>query len=66
LGPHIFFDDQLAHLKPAAGRVPSVDILFGIRNVDEVIARNCPVLIQQGRPRDNAVATERLSAAMDA
>ena len=33
LGPHIFFDDQLAHLKPAAGRVPSVHIPFGIRNV---------------------------------
>jgi len=29
------FDDQLAHLKPAAGRVPSVHISFGIRNVDE-------------------------------
>lgn len=33
LSPHIFFDDQLAHLKPAAGRVPSVHIPFGIRNV---------------------------------
>lgn len=29
----IFFDDQLAHLKPAAGRVPSIHIPFGIRNV---------------------------------
>jgi hypothetical protein len=62
LGPHIFFDDQLAHLKPSAGRVPSVHIPFGIRNVDEVTPRNCPVLIQEGRRRDNAVATQRLSA----
>lgn len=54
---HTFFDDQLAHLKPAADRVPSVHIPFGIRNVDEATARNCPVLIQEGRRRDNAVAT---------
>lgn len=32
LKPHIFFDDQLAHLTPAARTVPSVHIPFGIVN----------------------------------
>jgi 5'-nucleotidase len=30
--PHIFFDDQLAHLEPAAATIPSVFIPFGIAN----------------------------------
>ena len=32
LRPHIFFDDQLAHLEPAAASIPSVYIPFGIAN----------------------------------
>lgn len=32
LKPHIFFDDQLAHLKSAAKIIPSVHIPFGIIN----------------------------------
>lgn len=32
--PHIFFDDQLTHLEPAAQKVPSVLIPFGIANID--------------------------------
>jgi 5'-nucleotidase len=32
LRPHIFFDDQLQHLEPAAASVPSVHIPFGIKN----------------------------------
>lgn len=32
LKPHIFFDDQIAHLQTAAGNIPSVHIPFGIRN----------------------------------
>lgn len=36
LRPHIFFDDQMAHLETAAGVVPSVWIPFGVRNVGEV------------------------------
>lgn len=32
LKPHIFFDDQLQHLLPAAAAVPSVHIPFGIKN----------------------------------
>lgn len=34
LKPHIFFDDQLTHLEPAAQTVPSVLIPFGVANVD--------------------------------
>lgn len=34
LKPHIFFDDQLVHLEPAAKTVPSVLVPFGIRNRD--------------------------------
>jgi 5'-nucleotidase len=34
LKPHIFFDDQLTHLEPAAQAVPSVLIPFGVANVD--------------------------------
>ena len=30
--PHIFFDDQLGHLKPASDTIPCVHIPFGIRN----------------------------------
>jgi 5'-nucleotidase len=30
--PHIFFDDQLGHLLPAADTTPSVHIPFGIKN----------------------------------
>lgn len=32
LKPHVFFDDQLAHLEPAASEVPSVHIPFGVAN----------------------------------
>ena len=32
LKPHIFFDDQIGHLEPAAGSIPSVHIPFGIAN----------------------------------
>lgn len=35
LRPHIFFDDQKAHLDAASGVVPSVWIPFGVRNVEE-------------------------------
>lgn len=31
--PHMFFDDQMKHLASSAGRIPSVHIPFGIRNV---------------------------------
>lgn len=31
--PHIFFDDQKLHLEPAASRLPSVHIPFGIANI---------------------------------
>ena len=34
LKPHIFFDDQLAHLEPAAQAVPSVLVPFGVANID--------------------------------
>jgi 5'-nucleotidase len=34
LKPHIFFDDQLTHLMPAAGKVPSVHVPFGVPNVE--------------------------------
>lgn len=32
LRPHIFFDDQLGHLTPAAATVPSVLVPFGVKN----------------------------------
>lgn len=32
LKPHIFFDDQISHLKDAAAKIPSVHIPFGIAN----------------------------------
>lgn len=32
LRPHIFFDDQIGHLEPAASSIPSVHIPFGIAN----------------------------------
>lgn len=32
LKPHIFFDDQLVHLTPAARTIPSVHIPFGVAN----------------------------------
>jgi len=32
LRPHIFFDDQLGHLTPAAHEVPSVHVPFGVVN----------------------------------
>lgn len=34
LKPHIFFDDQLTHLEPAAQTIPSVLVPFGIANID--------------------------------
>jgi len=30
--PHLFFDDQIGHIDPAAGTVPSVHVPFGITN----------------------------------
>lgn len=35
LKPHIFFDDQLGHLEPAAESTPSVHIPFGIANIED-------------------------------
>lgn len=32
LAPHIFFDDQLRHLEPAAVRTPSVHVPYGVTN----------------------------------
>jgi 5'-nucleotidase len=32
LQPHIFFDDQIGHLEPAAQNIPCVHIPFGVRN----------------------------------
>ncbi|MBL1278293.1 MAG: 5'-nucleotidase [Ectothiorhodospiraceae bacterium] len=32
LKPHIFFDDQISHLKSSAGNVPMVHVPFGIAN----------------------------------
>lgn len=32
LRPHIFFDDQIGHLKPNSNNTPSVHIPFGIKN----------------------------------
>ena len=32
LKPHLFFDDQLAHLEPVAASTPSVHVPFGIAN----------------------------------
>jgi 5'-nucleotidase len=32
LKPHLFFDDQLAHARPASGIVPSVHVPFGVTN----------------------------------
>ena len=32
LRPHIFFDDQVGHLKPSADEIPSVHVPFGIVN----------------------------------
>lgn len=34
LKPHIFFDDQKAHLERAAGYVPAVHVPFGVKNDD--------------------------------
>lgn len=34
LRPHIFFDDQKAHLERAAGYVPAVHVPFGVKNQD--------------------------------
>ena len=30
--PHIFFDDQLSHLKSAGGNIPMVHVPFGVAN----------------------------------
>lgn len=38
LKPHIFFDDQIAHLKSTSLGTPSVHIPFGVRNVATVSA----------------------------
>ena len=31
--PHIFFDDQMSHLKSAGGTIPMVHVPFGIANI---------------------------------
>jgi 5'-nucleotidase len=31
--PHIFFDDQLSHLKSNSGAIPMVHVPFGIANL---------------------------------
>jgi len=33
--PHVFFDDQMTHLKPGGSSVPMVHVPFGIANVHE-------------------------------
>jgi 5'-nucleotidase len=35
LQPHIFFDDQMAHLATTSRSTPSVHIPFGVRNMNE-------------------------------
>lgn len=47
--PHIFFDDQLHHLEPAAQRVPCVHIPFGVRNRLPPIA--LPIMERPKRPK---------------
>lgn len=37
LKPHIFFDDQIGHLTPAADSTPSVHIPFGVKNRRDAI-----------------------------
>jgi 5'-nucleotidase len=32
LKPHVFFDDQLGHLKGSADEIPSVHVPFGVVN----------------------------------
>ena len=34
--PHIFFDDQLSHLKSAGGTIPMVHVPFGVANTAPV------------------------------
>ncbi len=38
LKPHIFFDDQIGHLTPAADSTPSVHVPFGVTNYRELMA----------------------------
>jgi 5'-nucleotidase len=51
LRPHIFFDDQLQHLKPTAATVPSVHIPFGIKNRPPALAKPIDKM-QAGREND--------------
>lgn len=39
LQPHIFFDDQIGHLAPAADSTPSVHVPFGVANYREFLAQ---------------------------
>lgn len=39
LKPHIFFDDQLSHLKSAGGNIPMVHVPFGVANRPAMPAR---------------------------
>jgi 5'-nucleotidase len=40
--PHIFFDDQLTHLTPAAETIPSVFVPFGVANKDKLASPSKP------------------------
>lgn len=37
LKPHIFFDDQIGHLEPAADSTPSVHVPFGVKNYVDLL-----------------------------
>lgn len=55
LKPHIFFDDQIAHLEVAAATTPSVLIPFGIRNEElprSVIPASEELDLKVHRPED--------------
>jgi hypothetical protein len=41
--PHIFFDDQISHLKSAGGTIPMVHVPFGVANAAPVVpAKDAP------------------------
>lgn len=60
LKPHIFFDDQLVHLQPAASTVPSVHVPFGVANrrvpspAITVDWDHAVAMSRQGAPPDSA------------
>ncbi len=62
--PHMFFDDQLTHLEPAAQGIPCVHIPFGMRNRLAPIA--LPILKAPKRPRARKTAApEPATAGLD-